>query len=64
MNELEKKDASHWIWGLIYYNPADPKLVVPKRFGWGWTFNFAHKGSWIFILMVVGIIIAIKMLVR
>ena len=28
--------------GVLYVNPADPRLVVPKRSGLGWTFNFAR----------------------
>jgi len=31
--------------GLIYKNPKDERLWVPKRFGWGWTLNFAHPGA-------------------
>jgi uncharacterized membrane protein len=35
-----------WKWGWIYYNPNDPTLLVEKRFGLGYTFNFAHWQSW------------------
>lgn len=28
--------------GLFYYNKADPALMVEKRYGAGWTINFAH----------------------
>jgi len=24
------------------WNPAEPRLFVPKAFGWGWTINFAR----------------------
>jgi hypothetical protein len=24
------------------WNPADPRLVVPRAFGWGWDLNFAR----------------------
>jgi uncharacterized membrane protein len=49
-----------WKWGIFYYNPDDPALMVEKRFGIGWTVNFAHRGAWIFIgltlfLLVVSI---------
>jgi uncharacterized membrane protein len=42
-----------WKWGLIYYNPDDPALIVEKRFGIGWTINFAHRGAWIFELLIL-----------
>ena len=63
MNELDKDDK-YWIWGLIYYNTSDSKLLVSKRYGWGWTFNFAHKATWIYLLVVVGIIVGIQLLLR
>ncbi|CAI6082992.1 DUF1648 domain-containing protein [Cohnella sp. JJ-181] len=28
--------------GWFYYNKADPSLMVEKRYGIGWTINFAH----------------------
>ena len=35
-----------WKWGLIYDNPADPALWVPKRVGIGWTINLGHPWGW------------------
>jgi uncharacterized membrane protein len=41
--------------GLLYVNPADPRLVVPKRSGLGWTFNFARPVAWvIFTVLLLG----------
>jgi Family of unknown function (DUF5808) len=25
-----------------FWNPAEPRFLVPKSFGWGWTFNLAR----------------------
>jgi uncharacterized membrane protein len=36
-------------------NPADPRLVVPKRWGIGWTFNFARPVAWVILgLLLLG----------
>lgn len=35
-----------WKFGLIYYNPNDSALLVEKRFGVGYTFNFGHRALW------------------
>ena len=35
-----------WKLGLIYYNPADPAVLVEKRFGVGYTVNFASRTLW------------------
>jgi uncharacterized membrane protein len=36
-----------WKWGQIYYNPSDPAIMVEKRFGMGYTPNFARWQSWV-----------------
>jgi uncharacterized membrane protein len=38
-----------WHFGDFYYNPADPALFVQKRMGWGYTFNFANRLSWLIL---------------
>jgi uncharacterized membrane protein len=35
----EMRAAFRW-GGLFYVNPADPRGIVPKQVGWGWTLNF------------------------
>jgi uncharacterized membrane protein len=42
-----------WKAGIIYYNPADPALLVETRMGWGWTLNFGHKGSWVIVVVIL-----------
>lgn len=38
-------DDQHWKGGLFYVNGDDPALVVPRRFGLGWTLNLGHPGG-------------------
>jgi uncharacterized membrane protein len=42
-----------WYLGGIYYNPQDPTVFVQKRFGFGYTFNFGSRWSWILMAVVV-----------
>jgi uncharacterized membrane protein len=42
-----------WHAGLFYYNPADAAVLVPKRFGWGWTLNFARLTAWVYLAAVI-----------
>ncbi len=45
-----------WTLGGIYCNPRDPALFVQKRIGFGYTFNFGHRVSWVILLgFLVGI---------
>ncbi len=44
--------------GFFYYNPHDPALWVRKRFGIGYTLNFANPWSWVFMGGTVVIVVA------
>src|SRR5436309_3070492 len=41
-----RENAQFWVAGGFYVNRDDPRLLVEKRSGLGWTFNFAHPISW------------------
>ena len=42
-----------WRGGLFYVNRADSRLVVPKRWGVGWTFNFARPIAWVLLAVLL-----------
>ncbi len=47
-------DPKNWRLGVIYVCRKDPRIVVSKRLKWtGWTFNFAHKGSYCLLFAVI-----------
>lgn len=45
-------DDRHWRGGLFYYNPDDPSFMTEKRYGLGWTFNFARPASWLIMAAI------------
>ena len=47
----------HWK-GVFYSNPEDPALLVPKRYGVGYTLNFGNPWSWI-VLAVMLLMVAL-----
>ena len=50
--------------GVLYVNPADPRLVVPKRSGLGWTFNFARPSAWVLLtVLLLGPLLFVAVLV-
>jgi uncharacterized membrane protein len=52
----------YWIMGSIYYNPNDPSLMVQKRIGIGFTFNFGHPaGKAIGIGLILLILVSIAL---
>ena len=38
---------------FIYSNPDDPRLLVPKLVGKGWTFNFARPAAWVILAVIL-----------
>jgi uncharacterized membrane protein len=55
----------NWLFGLIYYNKNDPSLMIPKRFGVGWTINAANPiGKIIYIGIALLLIYAVFDIVK
>jgi len=36
-------DEAQWRGGLFYVNRGDPSIMIEKRFGIGYTFNYGNK---------------------
>lgn len=53
-----------WKFGAVYYNPADPSIFIPKRFGIGYTVNFANIRSWILLAMILAPAVCLGFLLR
>ena len=39
----------HWKEGIFYWNKDDASLILPKRFGVGWTMNWARPAAWLIV---------------
>ena len=52
------QDPRYWAGGIIYNNPADERVVVPKRYGLGTTINYGRPAGktfyWGVVLLLVG----------
>lgn len=46
---MDVDEDRYWKGGLIYANRQDPSVFVEKRFGVGWTMNFANPRGYIVI---------------
>jgi hypothetical protein len=50
----------YWKLGIFYFNPDDSAIVVEKRFGLGYSLNFARPTTWgIMALLLIAPIVAI-----
>lgn len=48
-----------WKGGLFYFNRDDPAFLVEKRFGFGYSVNFAHPVAW----LILGGLLALPFLI-
>lgn len=53
------RNPEAWRAGFFYYDPADPALFVPKRYGLGYTFNFGRPSAIILAVAILLLPIAI-----
>jgi uncharacterized membrane protein len=58
----DRSDDHRWAWGLIYFNRADPAFLVEKRFGIGYTFNFAHPITWAVLALIAATTVIARLL--
>lgn len=53
--KIDRDDDRYWKLGMFYFNRNDPSIFLEKRFGVGWTNNWAHPLSWIFLIVILGL---------
>jgi uncharacterized membrane protein len=59
MKITDTDEDQYWMGGMFYFNKNDPSIFVEKRFGVGWTINFAHP---IGLLILLGPIVVILLI--
>lgn len=59
---VDQDNDQFWKLGQFYFNKNDPSIFIEKRFGIGWTNNWAHPISWIFLIVIIGLAIGIPLL--
>jgi uncharacterized membrane protein len=46
-------DDVHWVWVLFYVDRNDPSIMVEKRFGIGYAFNYGNRTAILFVVTFV-----------
>jgi len=60
MLDYMSKDPGNWR-GPFYFNSKDPRLMVPKiNPSMGWTLNFSNPYTYITLILIAAIFIAIS----
>jgi uncharacterized membrane protein len=52
-------DSKYWKLGVFYFNSKDKRLLPPKRYGLGWTVNFANPYSIVCLIFIIAVLIFI-----
>lgn len=55
-------EDQYWKGGLFYFNKNDPSIFVEKRFGVGWTLNFANPIGYLVIFAPIIVILLLSFL--
>ena len=55
---FNRNDDAYWHLGVLYVNKNDPSLFVEKRFGVGFTMNWARPMSWVIFFGIIAAIAA------
>ena len=56
-----KTNPENYKWGLIYFNPKDKRIIVPKISpAMGWTFNFASPVTYVILLAFIALLIFVS----
>jgi uncharacterized membrane protein len=55
-----RDDDKYWRGGLVYVNREDQALMVPRRFGLGWTLNFGNPRA---VILLAGVAALISLVV-
>lgn len=55
----DRTEDRFWKLGVFYRNRNDPSVMVEKRFGLGYTVNFAYPAAWAILLLPVLALFAI-----
>ena len=53
------REPGTWRGGFFYVNPEDPALIVPKRYGIGYTFNYGHRLALPLTILLIAVPLAI-----
>lgn len=55
-------DDDCWLWGMIYYNPRDRKIVVEKRVGVGTTINMATPAGKVMGIFLAAVLLGVLLI--
>jgi uncharacterized membrane protein len=54
-----RDDDKYWRGGLVYINREDHALLVPRRFGLGWTLNVGNPRAAMLLASLVAFVILV-----
>ena len=62
LDESSRDDDGSWILGVLYNNPNDPRVLVPKRYQGGMTLNVGHPLGRLAMIGTVVLVVVLAVL--
>lgn len=59
---IDRDDDQYWKLGQFYFNKDDPTVFLEKRFGIGWTVNWARPAAWLFLIGIIILAVGLPLL--
>jgi uncharacterized membrane protein len=53
---------SHWLMGLFFYDADDPSMMIEKRFGVGYSFNYGNRKAQLIVFTVLALLVGLSVL--
>lgn len=63
-NITDIDEDGYWKGGLLYFNKNDPSIFVEKRFGVGYTLNFANPIGYLIVILPILIVLLVTFLLN
>jgi uncharacterized membrane protein len=56
-------NSENYKWGFLFYDPEDPRVIVPKRLKYfGWSLNFANPWTYVIIFGYILLMVFMRFL--
>ncbi len=55
-------DNDHWVMGLFYYDTDDASMMIEKRFGIGYSFNYGNRKAQLIVVTVLVLLVGLSVL--
>jgi uncharacterized membrane protein len=57
---MDKKDHDNYKLGMFYFNKEDKSIFIKRKYGFGYSPNWANPWAWVIVIAVVALIVFVS----